>query len=218
MRGPRAAGSSDSNRGPPAPPSAKPAPAPCLCPGHLRVAGFRLPVPDMPRHGRGTMRPLLAVVALASLFTLPSATAATPAVPARDAVLKVVQDFFDALQAKDGARLTATCQPGAQITAVRLSPEGKPLLRQRTIEVDAEQVAKTKEQLLERMWSPTVLIEGRIAVVWTRYDFHRDGKMSHNGTDTFTLIDGEAGWKIVNAAYTVELSDRTQHPAGPPKS
>ena len=60
-------------------------------------------------------------------------------------------------------------------------------------------------------------VEGRIAVVWTRYDFHRAGKMSHNGTDCFTLLKTDQGWKIVNGAYTVEPSDRTENPSGPPK-
>jgi ketosteroid isomerase-like protein len=164
------------------------------------------------------MRILLFCTAFAlSLVRPPAATAATPANADRDAVVKVVQEFFDALQAKDAARLIATCHPGAQFTSVRPTSEGRPVLRQRSIEADAAQIAESKERWLERMWSPTVLIEGRMAVLWTRYDFHRDGKMSHNGTDTFTLMKGDAGWKIVNAAYTVEPSDTTQHPAGPPK-
>ena len=58
--------------------------------------------------------------------------------------------------------------------------------------------------------------DGRIAVVWTRYDFHRDGKMSHNGTDCFTLLKTDAGWKIVCLAYSVEPATQTENPAGPP--
>ena len=50
-------------------------------------------------------------------------TAASAAFTAENAaVLKVVQEFFDALRAKDGARLRAICQPGAQVTSGRPSP------------------------------------------------------------------------------------------------
>jgi hypothetical protein len=132
-----------------------------------------------------------------------------------EVVLQVVQEFFDALHAKDGDRLRATCQPGAQFSSGR--PAHAYLVRSRSVEADAEQLATAKETWLERMWSPTVLIEGRIAVVWTRYDFHRDGKMSHNGTDCFTLIKTDAGWKIVCAAYSVEPGEKTENPAGPPQ-
>lgn len=155
-----------------------------------------------------------------ALLLLPVLAAGAVAADAPDAeretVVRVVQDFFDALQTKDAARLLGTCQPGAQFTSVRPGADGGATVRQRSVEADAAQIASAKESWLERMWSPTVHIAGRIAVVWTRYDFHRDGRMSHNGTDCFTLLRTSAGWKIVNAAYTVEPSDQTQHAAGPP--
>ncbi|HEY0863667.1 MAG TPA: nuclear transport factor 2 family protein [Lacunisphaera sp.] len=163
------------------------------------------------------MKKLLPV--LASLLLPLAALADTPATdPAQEkaAVLSVVQRFFDALHAKDGEALRATCQPGAQITAGRLADSGF-VTRQRSIEADIAQLAEAKEVWLERMWSPTVHINGRIAMVWTRYDFHRDGKLSHNGTDCFTLLKTDTGWKIACAAYSVEPATQTENPAGPPQ-
>lgn len=163
------------------------------------------------------MKKLLSVLAFL-LFPLAGLAAAVTADPKQEkaAVLAVVQRFFDALHARDGEGLRATCQPGAQITAGRPTESGY-ALRQRSIEADIAQLATTKEVWLERMWSPTVLIDGRIAVVWTRYDFHRDGKMSHNGTDCFTLLKTDSGWKIVCAAYSVEPATQTENPVGPPQ-
>jgi hypothetical protein len=144
------------------------------------------------------------------------ATEPTFAGTASAAVLAVVQEFFDAMQAKDADRLRATCQPGAQFTAARLAATGY-VLRQRPIEADAVHFAETKDSFLERMWSPTVHVTGRIAVVWTRYDFHLNGKMSHNGTDCFTLLKTDQGWKIACGAYTLEPGVVTENPAGPPR-
>ncbi len=144
-------------------------------------------------------------------------TAASAAFTAENAaVLKVVQEFFDALRAKDGARLRAICQPGAQVTSGRPSPAGY-AVRQRSVETDATRFAESKDTYLERMWSPLVHLEGRIAVVWTRYDFHLNEKISHNGTDCFTLLKTDEGWKIVCAAYSVEPGAQTENPAGPPR-
>jgi hypothetical protein len=119
------------------------------------------------------------------------------------------------LHDKDGDKLRAICQPGAQFTSGRPMPEGY-AVRSRPVETDIARLAESKDTWLERMWTPTVRIEGRIAVVWTRYDFHLNGKMSHNGTDCFTLIKTDEGWKIVCGAYSVEPGAKTENPAGPP--
>lgn len=158
-------------------------------------------------------RSLLLVAAL--LYSLAMGHATEPA-SEQSAVLAVVQQFFDALQAKDGAALRATCQPGAQITAGRPGTDGAYTVRSRTVEADAIRFAESKDTYLERMWSPTVLLSGRIAVVWTRYDFHLNGKLSHNGTDCFTLLKTDSGWKIAGAAYSVEPGTKTENPDGPP--
>ncbi|MSU23068.1 MAG: hypothetical protein EXS32_04510 [Opitutus sp.] len=89
-------------------------------------------------------------------------------------------------------------------------------MRSRPIETDIARLAESKDLWLERMWTPTVHLDGRLAVVWTRYDFHLNGKMSHNGSDCFTLLKTDQGWKIASAAYSIEPGSRTENPAGPP--
>ena len=163
------------------------------------------------------MKLLVLLLAMSLLYPHRTAAAATPA-PGDEsaAVVQVVQAFFDALHAKDGDRLRATCQPGAQFTAARHTATGY-VLRQRPVETDATHFAATPDSMLERMWSPTVHVTDRIAVVWARYDFHLNGKLSHNGTDCFTLLKTDQGWKIACAAYSVEPGVKTENPAGPPR-
>ena len=158
---------------------------------------------------------LLVILTMSLAASSPAAASASTSAD-QAAVLQVVQEFFDALQAKDGGRLRAICQPGAQFTSGRPAPAGY-ALRQRPVETDAAHFAESKDTYLERMWSPTVQIDGRIAVVWTRYDFHLNGKFSHNGTDCFTLLKTDQGWKIVCGAYSVEPGVSTENPAGPPR-
>ena len=63
----------------------------------------------------------------------------------------------------------------------------------------------------EVYWKPTVLIQDGIAVVWTPYQFERDGKRSHCGIDVFNLVQIDGAWRIASVMYTVE-------PQGCPKS
>jgi len=66
------------------------------------------------------------------------------------------------------------------------------------------------------MWDPNVLIHKEIAVVWAKYDFHREGKFSHCGVDAFNLVKTPEGWKISGIIYTVEKEGCGESPIGPP--
>ncbi|HJW31747.1 MAG TPA: hypothetical protein VJ505_00140 [Holophagaceae bacterium] len=157
---------------------------------------------------------LRSLLIAACLVGVPAAQAGIPD-PDRQEVLQVVQRFLDALAKKDTEALKALVLPGTPITVLRPTPDG-PALRRRVVEDDLKTLPATSERLLERMWNPTVLVQGRIATVWTPYDFHRDGKFSHSGIDVFTLLFTEGRWRIASLAYTVEPEVPSAHPAGAP--
>lgn len=61
-----------------------------------------------------------------------------------------------------------------------------------------------KSSVVERMSQPTVFINGRIGMLWTRYDFHVDNKLSHCGTELFTFMKSEHDWVITGVSWSVE--------------
>jgi len=118
-------------------------------------------------------------------------------------VLAVVQRFFDTMTAADSAGAAETLLPEGQFVSVRDTPEGLSV----RVAPHADYLAGMTPdgpRLEERMWQPQVLIHDRLALVWTPYDFHRDGELSQCGIDAFSLIKGEDGWKITGVTYTVE--------------
>lgn len=119
------------------------------------------------------------------------------------AVLAVVQRLFDAMAARDSAAALSVLLPEGRYFSVR--ENGAQVTVGGTSHKEfAERLASGKGQMLERMSSPQVLVHGRIAVVWTPYDFHRDGKYSHRGVDAFQLVKTAEGWKIASFMYTIE--------------
>ena len=120
-----------------------------------------------------------------------------------DAVLKTVQKFFDSMTRRDVNAAKEVMLPDGQFYSVR-EGAGPFNLRRRTHREYFESVKEGTGEFVEKMRNPTVLIHGRIAVVWTPYDFHVSGKFSHCGVDAFTLIKMQDGWKIAGIAYTVE--------------
>lgn len=131
-------------------------------------------------------------------------------------VLVVVQRFFDSLAARDPVACKATLAPEGQLQVLSEATDSP--LSFRILGDFADRLAIMKQRPLERMWNPTVLVEGRIAIVWAPYDFHRDGKFSHSGTEVFTLMHAGGEWKIVSLAFTMQPSVPSQHPAGPPQN
>lgn len=149
------------------------------------------------------MRPLLALFVCA--VCLPAAE--------KDDVIGAVQRTFDAMQARDANAIRAAMLAEAQLYVVL--EDGR--VRANPLEKFAASIAAAKEPLLERMWKPRVLISGRLATVWTKYDFHRGGKFSHCGIDAIHLLKTPEGWKVASIAYTMQTKGCAPSPLGPPK-
>ena len=67
----------------------------------------------------------------------------------------------------------------------------------------------------ERMWDPIIMYRGDLAMAWTTYDFHLDGKFSHCGAESFTLTRVDNRWMVMDWAYTANESENCNSPLGP---
>jgi hypothetical protein len=148
------------------------------------------------------VRHLLFVIA----FTPLSLFAAT------DTPVAAVQQLFDAMKAHDGAAASAVVMPDANLLSIR--DDGKPVVT--PFPQFVEHLTASKATWLERMWNPTVLQRGAIALVWAEYDFHLDGKFHHCGVDSVSLVKTADGWKISGISYTAETTGCAPSPLGPP--
>jgi hypothetical protein len=131
--------------------------------------------------------------------------------PEQRAVLAVVDSFFASMSRRDTALARAVLFPGAM--AYIALPGRAPVASADTAFIRS--LATSSARLQERIWNPRVEVHGSIAEVWTRYDFHVDGKFSHCGIDDFSLIQTPAGWRIVSVTYTVEQTGCPESPLGP---
>ncbi len=158
------------------------------------------------------LRTISGKLALTLLFFPPLSEAQSE----EKSVLAVVQRFFDADAAKDVEGARDVTFPEARFFSVR-TEDGQKVVRNFTIKGYLEDLPAREETVRERMWEPTVLIHQEIAVVWTRYDFYRDGRFSNCGIDAWNLIKTPEGWKISGGSYTVERMDCPESPLGPPE-
>ena len=140
---------------------------------------------------------------LLALLFLCSTPAAAAESDEKRAILAAVQEFFDALAAKDEARLMAAVVPEGRISAQRVKG-GKAELHVDAWAEWAKSLAAAEVSLEERMHGPKVRVKGSIASVWTYYTFYRDGKFSHCGIDNFDMAKVDGRWRILNVSYTAE--------------
>jgi ketosteroid isomerase-like protein len=130
-------------------------------------------------------------------------------------ILGTVQRFFDAMAVGDAKAAGEVLLPDATYHSIR--EDGPHIYMQgRSNASFLETLETLDKEHLERFWEAEVLVHGRIAVVWTPYDFHIGGAFSHCGVDAFTLVKTKDGWRIAGGVYTVERLDCIESPLGPP--
>ena len=112
----------------------------------------------------------------------------------RQALINLTRNYFNAVGGKDIDTLQEILLPQAQF----IYRNGEEV--DSTIEVTSavhllENLPELNNELFERMQTPTVLVQGDIGMVWTRYDFYENKIFSHCGTDAFIFLNTKDGWK-----------------------
>lgn len=121
----------------------------------------------------------------------------------KKAILSVVQAFFNVIETRDLDLAKQIMIPGGSTFSIRGWGDKKELRRQ-TYNQFMASIAKESKKYKEVMHNPRVLIHKDIAMVWTPYTFYVNGKKSHTGVDSFSLIKVNQNWRIAGAIYNVE--------------
>ncbi len=169
-----------------------------------------------------TWLPRLVTLLFLSIFLgkAPQARAQAPAQgpgSTEGELIRMAEEFMRALSAKDTAALSGLMTADATLHSVREGAEG-PEVRLSTRVDFLNSLGGDERELLERIWDPTVLVSGSVAVVLAPYDFYVEGQFSHCGTDIFTFLRGAAGWRISGVTYDVVREGCPPSPLGPPGS
>ncbi|MFN7417573.1 MAG: hypothetical protein ACK5T8_06300 [Alphaproteobacteria bacterium] len=61
--------------------------------------------------------------------------------------------------------------------------------------------------LAERFGPPMIVSDGQLATVTFRYAFTENGKVSNWGSESWQMIKGDSGWRIVNLLFSYNLQN-----------
>ena len=143
-----------------------------------------------------------------AVYTCAGAQTASKNGAEREAVA-IANKLFEAMRAKNAEAIRALFMPEGQLVAIDRPRTGEGLSNTRVFTADtfAKAISEAKApEFIEKMEQPRVEIFGDMALVFGRYTFHVGDKFSHCGTNSFHLVRTADGWKIANAASTLEFN------------
>lgn len=148
----------------------------------------------------------LALCASAAAQTAPKNVAAKA--DDKQEAIATANKLFEAMRVKGAEAIRALFTPEGQLVAIDRPRTGEGLSKMRVFTADAfaKAISEAKApEFIEKMAQPEVKIFGDMALDFGRYTFHVGDKFSHCGTNSFHLVRTADGWKIANAASTLEF-------------
>ena len=119
-------------------------------------------------------------------------------------VTSAVWSFFKALRSDDKTALASVMDANGMITIHDRMNPSEPKIAFVPVSRHLENWLKSPPGLDERMFEETVLIDGDMAQVWGPYRFTADGKTTHCGINSLSLVKHADGWKVANTSFTME--------------
>lgn len=118
------------------------------------------------------------------------------------AVMNVVNQLFGSMETKQLEALRGLFIPEGRLASTFMR-QGQSTVRVLSLEEFVKLVDETKEPFRERMFNMEARIEGDMATVWGRYDFHVGQRLTNCGFNSIQLMRVKEQWKIINIASTI---------------
>lgn len=111
--------------------------------------------------------------------------------------------FFEGLQSADSLKIQSVCHKEMKLQSI-IEKNSIGNLSFETNEEFYKSIASIPKNLKieERILDYKIQIDNSMAQVWTPYEFYINDKLSHFGTNSFTLLLENNVWKIVHIIDT----------------
>lgn len=119
----------------------------------------------------------------------------------------IIDIFMDGYQAGDTLKMKSVMHPNMTMQRAYLNTQQENIL----IYIQSSELLKYaattgKEQIWEEKLSDYIVnSDGNLAHVWASYEFFKDGKFSHCGANSYTLVYTDESWKILNIIDSIRI-------------
>ena len=121
----------------------------------------------------------------------------------KEAVKNVIKQTFKAMITVDTVLLKSCFAPGAIMHVVQNQKDSVVVRTSKVSDFVASIGKQQPGSLDERSFDEIIYIDRELASAWAPYTFHRNGKFSHKGIDSFQFVKLKEGWKIQYLIYNM---------------
>ncbi len=143
------------------------------------------------------------------ILTLSISLSVTAQTDDKKDALDVVNKLFTEMANHSPTAIVEFFTKEANLTAIIKRKDGKSAVVAFTGEKFSQNFAEKRGEIKEDMYAPKVEVDGDFALVWGRYVFFIDSKVSHCGVNSFHLVKTDSGWKIANGSSTIDPTSCT---------
>jgi hypothetical protein len=127
------------------------------------------------------------------------------------AVKAVIVKLFEGMQKHDSTMIRACFHPSARLQEIGENRKtgSIEITTNNTMDSFVKSIGSMPAtmQIEERELDSEIRIDAQMATAWTKYEFYRNGKISHCGIDAFQFYKTDKGWKIITLTYTRKKCD-----------
>jgi hypothetical protein len=139
----------------------------------------------------------------AFIIALSVARVATAGAPQERAVLTVVQQLVDAWREPNVSKAAEVLHENYRAESWQISEQRRSVFLETRDHLLAQISALRPGQWDVRFLRTAVHVDPNgLAVVWAKYVFYSEGRPNHCGYESYTLLQTQPGWKVVNFADT----------------
>lgn len=160
-----------------------------------------------------TLLPILAFAAVCLAAPVHAADATTTHDADVAAIRQVVQQFQDALAARDGKTIGSLFLQDHDSWLAVFDDEAWNEVKARHPDAHkvissswrrfADYVQHAAKPIEERFYNVRIETNGAVASVYFDFDFLADGKLNNRGSETWQMVHAEDGWKIGSMLYSI---------------
>ncbi len=115
-----------------------------------------------------------------------------------EAIKEVINRLFDGMRKADSTLLKSAFSNEAILQTIATNKSGKTLVRSENLSNFANSISMPRTDVYdERIVFTKILIDDKLASVWTDYKFYIGDKFSHCGVNSFQLVKVNDAWKII---------------------
>ncbi len=113
-------------------------------------------------------------------------------------IKNTIETFFEGMYKRDTTLLKSVLHKDCSLNSINIKPKQAASQKSESLAGFLKSISTIPANVIleERLLDHKIQVDEALAIDWTPYEFYVNQKLSHQGTNVFTLTKTENTWKI----------------------